>query len=306
VSPYLPPNTPASIAQGSSRCAAWGWTVSGVLHAAAIGTLACASSHWVSPLWRALPTRDGHHCIELLGSIASPESSVERTVLELTQDDSARRPNSNPPPIPSQRSELAAGSKLAAAPTAAIVSPLLAEASDDHVRATTPQSRAALVAPRSATEGAEPLPNVDQLPQASNLPPPSARPVSAAVLPPTMVETPRPAQQVSQSSQAQPSSRRADGTESEPVPRALFNPPPEYPAAALRAGIEGRVVIRVELTHEGRVATATLHKSSGQASLDAAALAAVRRWRFEPTAGPTGKPLRSRTFAVPVRFTIER
>jgi protein TonB len=58
--------------------------------------------------------------------------------------------------------------------------------------------------------------------------------------------------------------------------------PPEYPRAARRAREEGRVVLRVELDESGRVANAGVATSSGSATLDDAALAAVRTWRCTP------------------------
>jgi protein TonB len=58
--------------------------------------------------------------------------------------------------------------------------------------------------------------------------------------------------------------------------------PPKYPRAARRARAEGRVVLRVELDESGRVANAGVATSSGSATLDDAALAAVRTWRCTP------------------------
>ncbi len=62
----------------------------------------------------------------------------------------------------------------------------------------------------------------------------------------------------------------------------LRNPPPRYPLAARRSGDEGTVMLRVLVTTEGTAARVELDRSSGSASLDGAALEAVRNWRFVP------------------------
>ena len=55
-----------------------------------------------------------------------------------------------------------------------------------------------------------------------------------------------------------------------------------YPEAAVAAGIEGRVVIRYDVTTDGRVANATVAQAEPPDVFEAAALAAVRSWRFRP------------------------
>ena len=89
------------------------------------------------------------------------------------------------------------------------------------------------------------------------------------------------------------------------LPRKLrTNPAPAYPAEALAAGIEGRVVIRVLVSAAGMVRRAAIDASSGAAALDASALAAVERWRFSP-ARRRGAAVEYEVL-VPVRFTIRR
>ncbi len=58
--------------------------------------------------------------------------------------------------------------------------------------------------------------------------------------------------------------------------------PPDYPMFAKRMNEQGRVVLRVELGEDGRVANATVKTSSGYQRLDAAALGAVKTWRCKP------------------------
>lgn len=59
-------------------------------------------------------------------------------------------------------------------------------------------------------------------------------------------------------------------------------PPPSYPAAALRAGETGTVVVRVDVDATGYPNNTTLIQRSGSRELDRAATDAVRRWRFTP------------------------
>jgi protein TonB len=62
----------------------------------------------------------------------------------------------------------------------------------------------------------------------------------------------------------------------------LRNPPPPYPLAARRAGEQGTVLLRVLVTREGAASRVEIEKGSGSAHLDAAALEAVKAWRFTP------------------------
>jgi protein TonB len=62
----------------------------------------------------------------------------------------------------------------------------------------------------------------------------------------------------------------------------LANPAPEYPLLSRRLGEAGRVLLRVFVNAEGDAERVELAQSSGSSRLDHAALAAVRRWRFEP------------------------
>ena len=62
----------------------------------------------------------------------------------------------------------------------------------------------------------------------------------------------------------------------------LSNPPPNYPLAARRRGIEGTALIRAEVSPEGLCLRAELRKGSGSEMLDQAALEAVKKWRFVP------------------------
>jgi protein TonB len=62
----------------------------------------------------------------------------------------------------------------------------------------------------------------------------------------------------------------------------LRNPAPHYPLAARRTGEQGTATVRVLVTAEGLPARVELEKSSGSTHLDAAAVEAVKGWRFLP------------------------
>ncbi len=66
------------------------------------------------------------------------------------------------------------------------------------------------------------------------------------------------------------------------APRLLAKTEPEYPEEARRAGAEGTVSVRIEIKENGQPGEITIARSSGRPSFDAAAIEAVRTWRFVP------------------------
>jgi protein TonB len=80
------------------------------------------------------------------------------------------------------------------------------------------------------------------------------------------------------------------------------NAPPDYPAESRRRGEEGVVRLRLHVSAEGRVEQADVLASSGHPTLDRAALAAARRWRFRP-ANQAGVPVAA-TLATAVHFRL--
>lgn len=82
---------------------------------------------------------------------------------------------------------------------------------------------------------------------------------------------------------------------SRPALAPAFLPPqfrvrvePTYPERARRAGVEGRVTVRLRISAAGEVLSADLAASSGSASLDAAALSAAQASRFTPAQAEAG------------------
>jgi periplasmic protein TonB len=82
----------------------------------------------------------------------------------------------------------------------------------------------------------------------------------------------------------------------------LNNPPPEYPRVSQRRREEGTVLLRVAVAADGRPVSWSVEQSSGHERLDAAALAAVEGWRFEPARRGT-RPVAA-SVIVPMEFRL--
>lgn len=88
------------------------------------------------------------------------------------------------------------------------------------------------------------------------------------------------------------------------IPRYADNAPPVYPSQARRNGMEGAVILSVEVLPDGAVGDLRVKRTSGHPILDNAAIEAVKTWRFLP-AIRLGKPVTSRV-EIPVRFSLRR
>ena len=84
----------------------------------------------------------------------------------------------------------------------------------------------------------------------------------------------------------------------------LRNPAPRYPIAAYRQRAEGTVIIRAQVLPNGLGTLVQLERSSGHQSLDDAALAAVKKWQFQP-ATENGKPVRQ-WVSIPITFRLNK
>jgi len=82
----------------------------------------------------------------------------------------------------------------------------------------------------------------------------------------------------------------------------LKNPAPEYPQMAQRRGWEGTVLLRVEVLPSGKPGQIQIQTSSGRDALDAAALAAVKRWSFVPA--KQGDVAQAGWVSVPIDFKL--
>ena len=111
--------------------------------------------------------------------------------------------------------------------------------------------------------------------------------------------TPKPAEATARPTDAEPlptatapSPAASTATPEVRVPEPADNPSPDYPEGARRRGIEGTVVVRIEVTGEGLAGACTILASSGNVQLDDAALRTARRWRFRNGPGVVEQPFR--------------
>ena len=72
-------------------------------------------------------------------------------------------------------------------------------------------------------------------------------------------------------------------------PRVVSAVQPKYPSSARSAGIEGVVGVKMLVNATGKVENAFVVRSSGNAALDEAAVAAVYKWRFSPAKDKFGQ-----------------
>jgi protein TonB len=86
-------------------------------------------------------------------------------------------------------------------------------------------------------------------------------------------------------------------------PRYAENPKPSYPQEARKKGMEGEVLLRVEVLASGRVGQIEVKRSSGHETLDRSALSTVKQWRFVPAKkGETAIPL---WVNIPIKFQLQ-
>jgi protein TonB len=128
----------------------------------------------------------------------------------------------------------------------------------------------------------------------------------AAKTPKPKLEAPPPPPEVPQAPLGQgldlriPQARTAERLSPEQLRETLGRLSEEllYPADALRRGLEGEVVILVELGEGGRILDASIASGSGHPTLDDAAVRAVKRL------GSLGPASAHKSILLPVRFRI--
>lgn len=133
---------------------------------------------------------------------------------------------------------------------------------------------------------------------------------AAAASAPTQVQSPAPASSVS-ASPAPTTALAASAAAAHPAPiqpprfdaAYLNNPRPPYPPLARRLGEEGKTVLRVYVSAEGLPGQIELLESAGSPRIDAAALEAVKHWRFVPAR--QGELAIAAWVRVPISFRLE-
>lgn len=95
----------------------------------------------------------------------------------------------------------------------------------------------------------------------------------------------------------------ATGEIVQPVSQAS-SPSPEYPAVSRRLGEEGRVILRVRVLASGEPGEVRLHKSSGFDRLDAAAVAAMKQFKFNPARTRWGRAVDS-WVTLPIEYALK-
>ncbi len=141
--------------------------------------------------------------------------------------------------------------------------------------------------------------DVDPMPPTLFVPKPEVPRPEYAPDDPAPTATPTPNQQLPPISQADPEPLT---TIVEPGIPARGLSEPIYPAADIRAGHGGTVLLSLEVLENGRVGQIRLIQSSGFASLDQSAVREARKWRFVPGTRD-GIPV-VRWKQVPVKFEI--
>jgi protein TonB len=99
---------------------------------------------------------------------------------------------------------------------------------------------------------------------------------------------------------------RLNAEQSEPSYKAFYhlkNASPLYPVAARRMGLQGKVILNVEVLADGSCGQVNVAKSSGHTMLDDNALETVRSWHFIP-ARQDGEAI-NKWFKVPIIFSLK-
>ena len=139
---------------------------------------------------------------------------------------------------------------------------------------------------------AKPKPKPKPVPKPVAKQPPKPQPKPVEAPPPAPVAAPAPPAPPAPAPVTPPSANAA----------YLKNPAPEYPQMALRRGWEGTVLLRVEVLPSGKPGQIQIQQSSGRDALDAAALAAVKRWSFVPA--KQGDIAQAGWVSVPIDFKL--
>jgi len=88
-------------------------------------------------------------------------------------------------------------------------------------------------------------------------------------------------------------------------PTVLSKTEPAYPQSAKQAGMEGTVLLKIEILENGRSGNIQVSRSSGHALLDEAAIATVGNWRFVPAKDRNNGQSVSCYTTIPISFRLQ-
>ena len=78
---------------------------------------------------------------------------------------------------------------------------------------------------------------------------------------------------------------------------------PKYPPSVRNLEIEGNVYVKILVAADGKVKNVTLYKSSGNETLDSAAIKEVYQWRFRAAKDNQGNSMACNVI-LPVKFVL--
>jgi len=243
---------------------------------------------------------------------AVPTAAEEQPVQETVATAAPTTVASTPPPEAVQAEPPPPATTEATPPP----EPVKAEPPPEVLQAAAPEAVRAEPPPEAVEAVAEELPLPPPVPPPPRPPPP--RRVAERHPPPREVPR-RPHREVVAASSApsQPAPPQSAPAPAAPAPRAAVRPPPsylgallaalerhkEYPASARYRRVEGTAVLRFRLRGDGSVAGWRIERSAGDAELDAAVEAMIRRASpLPPPPAELGNGLLE--LVVPVRFTL--
>jgi protein TonB len=130
--------------------------------------------------------------------------------------------------------------------------------------------------------------------------------MTAAEVPPSAL-TPNQSTTSGTTNTASPSAMPVSGRGSHSsiaAPGVLVKVDPIYPSAARQAGLEGTVILRIQILANGRPDEITIIQSTGYPVLDDAAVTAVRKWQFIPAKDRSSGRTIACTTTLPVSFRL--
>jgi protein TonB len=83
----------------------------------------------------------------------------------------------------------------------------------------------------------------------------------------------------------------------------LNNPKPPYPALAIKLGLEGKVVILVDVLPSGKAGKVVVENSSGHELLDQSALQTISKWQFASTR--KDGVITNQVIRIPITFNLK-